>query len=903
MLARQNDPVILKFLRLFVVALPLWFCLPAYSQEFTNPESERILLLHGVWSAQGWEWDFDIRFHELLEEVEGIEVEIHSSYLGIAQNPSTETVARQLANIEAILIEHDVDLIVAVLPPAIDFLSQLSLPPDLPLVLVLPDEQNSPEFTTARVATVPSAWRVAMEQTLQQIITLRPQTTTVEVMVGNGPGDLSYLERFRQVAASYQTELDFNYSIGIPRSQLIDSYAALPDTSVIFSLTFESSGVEYSREPPSSLQRLTDTASVPVFSIYDSVLQYGIAGGHLTSVLTYATQATEHSLALLRGSTITATESRASTIYNWDRVQEWNLPVSRLSGDVELLGRPDNLFQDYPAFSTITLNLIALLALGLGFMIYRYQQSQQARALVTEKERLVRESEERYRLVTDNVADIIWVWEEGEATLKFCSTAIQRVTGFSVAEVMQMPITDMMSEEDFKVIAHSFSEPAVPMLTRQIQLYHRDGHRVWVEIAVQVSRTLDNGKREWVGVSRDITQRKQNEIERKNLEDQMLQTQKFESLGTLAGGIAHDFNNILTVIIGITDMLKLELDGKGSSDKLLSRLQKAADKARMLVQQILTFSRQSRGDKSTCDLAALINSSISLLTSGKPDDVQLQIDIAKDDFRIDANSNQIQQVIINLASNALESVNNKTGVITLSAYTRSIESATNLTHGQLLPGDYVCLRVQDNGSGMSSRELDKAFDPFYTSKELGSGMGLAIVHGIVLDHGGAIDIQSGTGKGTVVEILLPAKTEPANNKPIASDSKMTKNSRPKRVIVVDDQAELLQVVADMLEQLGHHCITCADPKEAIEVIRQRSHELDLIITDYSMPEMNGVELMELCQQYCPDIPVIISTGYAEHSINLSQLSEDRRSRFGLLDKPYTLAQLREIVENTAQVRQ
>ena len=899
MQATQNHPVNFRLLRLFVVALPLWFCLPAYSQDNSDLEGERILLLHGVWSAQFWEWDFDSRFHEVLEQLEGTEVQLSSTYLGIAQNPSPESVARKLANVEATIIEQEIDLVVAVLPPAIEFLSQLTLPPELPVVLVLPDEENRSTIDARAVATVPSAWRVAMEQTLEQIMTLLPETTTVEVMVGNGPGDLSYLERFRQVAVNYEDQLNFNYSIGIPRDELIESYAALPETSVIFGLTFESSGEEFSPELPSSLQRLTDAASVPVFSIYDSVIPYGITGGHLNSVRNSATQAVEISLAMLRGSAIPSTESRASTIYNWDRVQQWDLPVDRLSGDVELIGEPRTLFQDYPAFSTVALNIIALLALGLGFMVYRYQQSQQARSLVTEKERQVRESEERYRLVTDNVADIIWVWEEGETTLKFCSMAIQRVTGFTVAEVLEIPITDMMSEEDFKIIARSLSEPAVPMLTRQIQLYHKNGHKVWVEMAVQVSRTLEDGKREWVGVSRDITQRKQNEIERKNLEDQVRQTQKFESLGTLAGGIAHDFNNILTVIIGITDMLKLESDGKDSSEKLLNRLQKAADKARMLVQQILTFSRQSRGEKSTFELDDLIKSSVNLLTVGKPDDVQIKVDIPEDDLRLLANGNQIQQVIINLASNALEAVSGKAGEITLSGYTRSIESTTNLTHGQLSSGEYVCLKVKDNGSGMTSKELDKAFDPFYTSKELGSGMGLAIVHGIVMDHGGAIDIESQPGKGTTVEVLLPASTEPVSSKTPDIDSDKSTSKSSKRVIVVDDQVELLHVVSDMLEQLGHQCITCANPKEAIELIRQESDELDLIITDYAMPEMNGVELMELCQQHCPHIPIVISTGYAEHSSNLSQLSSNKENRFGLLDKPYSLAQLREIVENTA----
>ncbi len=890
-----TSPAKIRLLKTLFLGLLFCYSGAVHSQVEANLTGERILVLHGVWSAQFWEWEFDTRFHELIEQIEESEIHISSAYLGVAQNPSAETLARQRANIEAVIDEQDVDLIVAVLPPAISFLNSLTLPDGLPVVLVLPDETNIPTFAERNTAIVPSAWRVAMEGTLQQIITLLPQTTTVEVMVGNGPGDLSYLERFREVATDFTEQLTFHYTVGVPRDTLVDRVGSMPQTSVIINLPFESSGPEYSQELSDSLQRLTDASSVPVFGTYDSLLRYGIAGGHLTSVRDYATQAVEHSLALLQGRTVATPTGRASTIYNWDRIQHWDLPINRLAGEVEVLGEPNNLFQDYPAFSALTLNVIALLAIGLIFMMYRYRQLEQARNLIASKERQVRESEARYRLVTDNVADIIWVWEEGTDTLKYCSPSIQNVTGFTVSEVLQIPISRMMNAEDYKLLTRSFSDPNAPTLTRQIQLHHKNGHGVWAEMAVQVARTLDNGKREWVGVSRDITQRKQYEIERKNLENQMRQTQKLESLGTLAGGIAHDFNNILTVIIGITDMLKLESDGKESSHKLLDRLHKAADKARVLVQQILTFSRQSKGERTAIDLGEIVERNLQLLSAGKPGNVQLSAEIANEKLRLIANSNQVDQVIINLVSNAMEAVAGKEGTITLSASARTVKTALSLTHGQLSPGKYVCFEVQDNGSGMSNEELDKAFDPFYTSKDLGSGMGLAIVHGIVMDHGGAIDIVSQPGTGTTLQVLLPASSSTADSDAEQVPARLA-TLKSKRIIVVDDQVELLQVVADMLQQLGHHCITCADPREALEVIRQQATDLDLIITDYAMPEMNGVELMEQCQRYCPDIPIIISTGYAEHATNLTRMIKQDPGHFGVLDKPYDLAKLRAVVD-------
>lgn len=483
----------------------------------------------------------------------------------------------------------------------------------------------------------------------------------------------------------------------------------------------------------------------------------------LFSVVFFAT-----SSSALKAAAVPQAVSAAGVINSLDAVitpdsaqsgQENESPATQLARAEPVHTDPGNFIADHPYASALATNAIALLAISLGLMTVRYRKSQQARLLIEKAEQRARESEERYRLVTENAADIIWVWEEGKTTLKFCSPAIQRVTGYTVEEYLALPITDMMSHSDFDALLSSLSHRDVPMLTRQIQLKHKHGHLVWVEMAVQGARTLEDGSREWVGVSRDISQRKQNEIERRHLEEQVRQAQKFESLGTLAGGIAHDFNNILTVIMGVTDMLKLEGIEKPSTTHLLERLQQASDKARTLVQQILIFSRQSKGEKTRVDLATLVQDCSKLIAAGKPDNVALTVQLSQEEMYLQANSNLIEQVVVNLASNASEALAGSSGEIILQAYPREITVPTSLSHGQLSPGSYVCIRLQDNGIGMGKSELSKAFDPFYTSKDLGNGLGLAIVYGIVMDHGGAIDIESEISQGTTVTVLLPASVQ------------------------------------------------------------------------------------------------------------------------------------------------
>ena len=805
----------------------------ASAQNDSSLEGERILVLHGVWASQFWEWEFDTRFHELLELYEESEVHLSSTYLGVANNLSRESTARLAANVEATIAEQGVDLVVAVLPPAIQFLEQLNLSPELPVVLVVPDESNMPQLNSRSLAIVPSAGNLAMERTLEQILVLLPEIATLEVMVGNGPGDLSYLERFQTIAGNFETQLDFNYSVGIPRGVLIDQVGSLPQSSAILLLPAESSGEDFAPEISESMQDLTDASSVPVFGIYDSPLRYGIAGGHLTSVRDYAAQAVEHSLGLLRGESVDSGQGRASTIYNWDRVQHWNLPIERLGADVELVGQPSNLFEDYPFLSTLTLNIIAALTVGLGLMAYMYRRSQQARALIAASGQKIRESEERYRLVTDNVADIIWVWEEESTSLKFCNSAIERVTGFTVAEFLEMTIEEMMTEEDFKAIARAFSEPVVPMITRQIQLRHKNGGFVWAEMAVQVARTLENGKREWVGVSRDITQRKQNEIERNHLEEQIKQAQKIESLGTLAGGIAHDFNNILTVIIGITEMLKLESDDRPSSQKLLNRLHKAADKARLLVQQILTFSRQSKGEKSVFKLNDLVAKNLELLTAGKPDAVQLRIDVA-DDLLLNAKSGQIEQLIVNLVSNAIK-------------FTRDGNVEVRVS---VAPEGLPTLRfeVSDEGIGIPEAAQSSLFEPWTQATEDtarshgGSGLGLAICRSIVEASGGLIGVHSQPGKGAtfwfelaLMPTVAPSTTPALHPPPTWRDHRLS----GLRVLLADDNAVNRQLGAMLLANLGAEVETVDDGVQAIEAATHGP--FDLVLMDMHMPHMGGLE--------------------------------------------------------------
>lgn len=857
----------------------------------TDHQYLRVLILHGVWKNNFWEKEFDDSFIAFSQQVFDYEVQTSSQYLGLNQSLTPQMRKRLQENVEWIIEQQSVDVVVAVLPAAIEFFQEMSASSDVPSVLVLPSLRQLAVATPSQAAVL-SGSQQAMEKTLEQISVMLPEVDTIEVFAGNSENDAIYLNRFQDIAPIFSGRFQFNYSIGQPRGPFSERASEFPDSTVVFSLPYESYGESRQAAESNSLGLLTEVSAVPVFGTYDSLLPYGIAGGNLTSVEGTARSAIEQTRSLIEGIASEDIYQSTATIYNWDAVQKWSIPINRLNEPYTLIGEPSSLFSDYPMLSTIGINAILILTLGLIGQGILYRRSMLAKARIKSSELAARESEEKYRLLANNVADVIWVIEENDTHLKYCSPSVETMTGYSADEFMAVPVQEMMSSFDLQELTRAINADSENPVTSELLLKRKDGSSVWVEMVVRMSRMLPDGRAEWVGVTRDISKRKENEEEKDNLEQQIRQSQKFESLGTLAGGIAHDFNNILTVIFGVTEMLRLQQPKVPGTDRLLDRLSNASEKARSLVQQILTFSRQSKGEKELVNVQSVVSDCFDLFHSGKSEDVKFDLKTSGEEYLVLANKNQLEQTFLNLLTNALDAVSDESGEISMVIDLFTKEFQMKLLHGELMPGTYVRIKVQDNGCGISDAEQAKIFDPFFTSKELGNGMGLAIVHGIIMDQGGAIDVRSSLGAGTAISLYLPL----ADKASIPDELKVTTlhtDHERKRVMVVDDKEEILQVAEEMLHRLGHDCITFNDGFQAKAYMEQKPDDIDLLITDFSMPGMNGVELMRYCHDNWPDMPVIISSGYGDQQ---TRLSAQKDCNFGVLDKPYSIQQLKSVLE-------
>ena len=381
--------------------------------------------------------------------------------------------------------------------------------------------------------------------------------------------------------------------------------------------------------------------------------------------------------------------------------------------------------------------------------------------------------------------------------------------------------------------------------------------------------------------------------ERKRLENQLRQTQKMEAIGSLAGGIAHDFNNILSSVIGYTE---LAIDDVKRESLLHSHLQEVLNaglRAKNLVRQILTFSRQTEQETKPIQIKPIAEEALRLIRASLPTTIEIKQNL-QSDATVLADPTQIHQVLMNLCTNAGHAMCEKGGLLDVNLVNVEFDSDYIDQRLDLKPGPYLKLTVSDNGHGMPSNVLDRIFNPFFTTKEKGdgTGMGLSVVHGIVKSHGGAIAVYSEPGKGSVFNVFLPAI-----KKRIEQD-KMMEKPVPKgteSILFIDDELSLVDMGKKLLESLGYDVVTRTSSIEALELFKARSDNFDLVITDMTMPKMTGDKLAEELLRIKPDIPIILCTGFN------SMIDEDKTKAMGIRAFVFKPILKRDIAETIRKV--
>ena len=497
----------------------------------------------------------------------------------------------------------------------------------------------------------------------------------------------------------------------------------------------------------------------------------------------------------------------------------------------------------------------------------------------------MKESENRFRAIFETAQDAIYM-KDRDRKYVLVNPKAEIFLGFSASELIGHTAEELFDEDTAAIVIASDACALSGETVEEERTRIVDG----VPLTFHVIRVpMQDGSGQVTGIcsiARDIT-------EKLKMEAQLTQAQKMEAIGTIAGGIAHDFNNILGAIVGYTELALLDLPDGSTTKAHLDAMLLSAERATDLVKQILAFSHQNGQKSKPIRLIPFVEECLELMRASLPSTIIIHQKIASDAGVVSANSTQIQQVLMNLITNAAHAMSEKGGDLTVSLENIDLNHEQPADSGRLKPGPYVMLAVMDTGEGMDETTKKRIFDPYFTTKAkgVGTGLGLAVVQGIVTKAGGAVAVESESGKGTIFRVFLP------RIKTVAAENKRRESQRPlpqgrECILFVDDEWGLVNIGQQMLKKLGYKVIAKTNPMEALEAFRAQPDKIDLVVTDQTMPDMTGDILAQQIMQLKPGIPIIIFSGFSE------KMDKEKARSMGIrkfVMKPIVMMELAETI--------
>ena len=513
-------------------------------------------------------------------------------------------------------------------------------------------------------------------------------------------------------------------------------------------------------------------------------------------------------------------------------------------------------------------------------------------------ERRLRASDERFRKLVEESSDGIFI-ADSRGDISYASPSLKRLLGFSSDELLGSSGFSLVHPDDLgaaqEYFARVLAQPAAH-LALQCRARHKDGG--WRDLDVVCTNHLDDPAVEGIIVNfRDVTAQKRFDEQRRQIEDQMRHAQKLESLGVLAGGIAHDFNNLLTVILGNVEMARAHVAASSPAAPLLASVETAGRRAADLTREMLAYAGRGATVRETFDVSELVAEMSQLLSTVISKRTQVDLNLESLPALVEGDPTQIHQVMMNLLTNASEAYGDRSGTI----HVRT--SVRNTTAGFLQspyispappPGWYVCLEVIDAGTGMTAEILPRIFEPFYTTKFIGRGLGLAATLGIVRGHGGTIHVSSSLEEGTTVRVLFPlAKSSGPGAVPAAAPEAWTASGT---VLVVDGEGSVRRVATEMLSGTGFDVLTAPDAGTAIDLLRADTREVRAVLLDLGVTA-SSLEALEAIQRVRAGVPIVVMSGYTFEDVSLRFPTQPWA---GFIHKPFALAELRRLMRRVLE---
>jgi PAS domain S-box-containing protein len=539
-----------------------------------------------------------------------------------------------------------------------------------------------------------------------------------------------------------------------------------------------------------------------------------------------------------------------------------------------------------------TLILMLLGALTLGVLLRQLRR-------VAAGERALRESEQRYALAMEGANEGHWDWDlitgsfflSRQMNILYGQNADARFNSRDewLASVAIHP-DDLPG---FESAVKDHLEGRTAWYECEYRVRHPGGTWHWMSVRGRCLRDSSGKPLRFVGSSSDVTAQKQSQVDKEQLEAQLRQSQKMEAIGTLAGGIAHDFNNILGAILGYGELAHQQSPAGSPIRRHLDNVMHAAERAQMLVERILGFSRSGLGDRVPVNIQFVVEETLELLEASLPAGIRLESRTEAGNAAIIGDATYLHQVAMNLCTNGIQAME-RGGVLRVMLDCVELTEPRSLSRGSLSPGPYVRLCVSDTGAGISPAVLERMFDPFFTTKGVGegTGLGLSLVHGIVADLGGAIDVTTKLGEGTTFDIWLPVVGETAI--PMTEVAQTLPRGNGEILMIVDDERQLVDLAEEIAAQLGYEPVGFDSSQAALEEFRTAPRRFDAVLTDESMPDLIGTELAREILRIRPQIPIILMSGYVG-----AQLT-DRAAKMGVTEVLRKPLHRRDLAESLAR---
>jgi PAS domain S-box-containing protein len=515
-------------------------------------------------------------------------------------------------------------------------------------------------------------------------------------------------------------------------------------------------------------------------------------------------------------------------------------------------------------------------------------------------ERALRESEERYALAMEGANEGHWDWDVTTDRL-FLSPKMKILTGLTEGSV----ITTQTAWRE-GIVIHPDDRPAreaaliehfegrTPRYESEYRVRQPGGNWCWLLVRGRLLRDATGKPYRFVGSAIEVTAQKQAQIDKDHLEAQLRQSQKMEAIGTLAGGIAHDFNNILGAILGYGELAHQQAAQGSALRRYLDNVMHAAERAKALVDRILGFSRSGLGERVPMNVQSVIEETLELLAASLPPGIRLEKTLEAGNAAVIGDATHLHQVMMNLGTNALHAMEHG-GVLCVVLECIELSDSKTFSRGSLSPGSYVRLAVSDTGTGIAPAVLERMFDPFFTTKGVGAGtgLGLSLVHGIVTELGGAINVTTQPGEGTKFAIWLPVAGE--TGRPFVAAARELPRGSGETVMIVDDECPLVALAEETLAELGYEPVGFESSSAALEALRAEPERFDLILTDEAMPDLIGTELASEIRRIRPDVPIILMSGHGGPQLAL------RAAAIGVNEVLRKPLQRRDLAESLARV--